>query len=93
MSGTHSHRRPPAPRRARWDGAARSLFSGVPRYGTLTIVFLQLTTLVAQLGAAYVIVAGQRQAHAETTEPRTTVRVIPGPTITAQPPIRREARR
>lgn len=90
MSGTHRHGSHGKPRTARSGEpslitrAARSLFSGIPAYGTLTMVFLQLAALTAQVGIAYVIVSNVRQQAAMLREQQPAAQVIPvpGPTVT-----------
>lgn len=77
----HSHGRP---RTAR-DGepglvtrAARALFSPIPAYGTITIVFLHLAGVVLNMGLAYVVIAQNRAAVAELRDRRPA----PVPTVT-----------
>lgn len=96
MSGTHRHGSHGKPRTARagepslLTRAARSLFSGIPPYGTLTMVFLQLAALAAQIGIAYVIVANVRQQADMIREQQPAAQVIPvpGPTVTRYAPDR-----
>jgi len=85
----HRHRAPRLSARI-----ADTLFSPIPAYGTITVVFVQLAALVAHIGIAYVIINTQRSALAEIPRPAPSVQVVPGPTITAQPTVRRgEVRR
>jgi hypothetical protein len=97
MSGTHRHGSHGKPRTARSGEpslitrAARSLFSGIPAYGTITLVFLELVILTAQLGIGYVVVANVREQAETLREQRPAAQIVPvpGPTVTAYSPSKR----
>lgn len=97
MSGTHRHGNHGKPRTARsgepslLTRAARSLFSGIPAYGTITLVFLELVILTAQLGIGYVVVANVREQGETLREQRPAAQIVPvpGPTVTKYSPSKR----